>query len=114
MKVLSKIPKQALAIPYLIVGVLILVVAVASRRGPQQKPPGEEARTVRVIAAPEVDLVPRAFGFGTVAPATVWQAIAQVTGRAIEVNPRLEEGAIITSQTLLARIDPTDYQLALS
>ncbi len=52
-------------------------------------------------------------GYGVVQPARVWRAVAQVSGRIVEMHPRLRDGEIIPANTLLFRIDPINYQLAL-
>jgi len=69
---------------------------------------------VRVVEAPVIELVPMAEGYGPVHPARVWTAVAQVAGRIIEIHPKLRNGEILPEDELLVRIDPTDYELALS
>ena len=69
---------------------------------------------MRVIPVPAVTLIPRARGFGTVRPDTVWEAVAQVSGSVVERHPDLKNGVLLPADTLLLKIDPTDYQLALA
>lgn len=66
-----------------------------------------------VIAAPEVDLVPRVLGYGTAEPGEVWRAVAEVRGRVVETHPELESGALIQAGQELLRIDPTEYELTI-
>jgi multidrug resistance efflux pump len=86
----------------------------AGKQPPPQTDRGEPARTVRVIEAPLLELIPKAEGYGAVRPARVWTAVAQVAGRVVEIHPKLRDGEILPEGTLLVRIDPIDYALALS
>jgi multidrug efflux pump subunit AcrA (membrane-fusion protein) len=92
-------------------------IAVLLNRGagpPAQRDTEPPARVVRVIDIPAADVVPRATGFGRVRPERVWEAVAEVNGRVIETHPRLRKGALLPADTLLLRIDPTEYELRLS
>jgi RND family efflux transporter MFP subunit len=84
------------------------------RQPPLMVEPGEPTRTVRVIEAPLLDLVPNAEGYGPVEPAKVWTAVSQVAGRVVEIHPKLRDGEILAKGTELLRIDPVDYELALA
>lgn len=106
--------KRLLIIPPILIGVLAIFWAKSGREPPALTEQGEPTRTVRVIEAPAVDLVPVAEGFGTVEPGRVWSAVAQVKGRIVEVHPRLKNGEMIPEGELLLRIDPMDYELALA
>jgi RND family efflux transporter MFP subunit len=83
------------------------------KQPPVQAERGEPERTVRVIEAPLLELIPKAEGYGPVRPARVWTAVAQVAGRVVEIHPKLRDGEILPEGTLLLRIDPIDYALAL-
>ncbi len=102
-----------IALPVLI-GIAILVVLVKTRQAPEQAPPVERSAAVRVVRVPSVNLIPRVLGYGTVAPGKVWEAVAQVSGKIIETNPRLDEGQFLQAGTVLLRIDPTDYRLQVA
>lgn len=106
--------KRLLIIPPILIGVLAILWAKSGREPPAEAQHGEPTRTVRVIEAPAVDLVPVAEGFGTVQPGRVWSAVAQVKGRVVEIHPRLKNGEMIPAGELLAKIDPMDYELALA
>jgi hypothetical protein len=115
MKKLSALqPRRWLIIIPLLIGIAVLMLLVRGQKTPQQAPPGERARAVRVIVAATVDAVPRATGFGNVAPVRNWQGMAEVSGKVVEVHPRLHEGVILPAGTVLLRIDPTDYQLVIA
>lgn len=104
--------RKLLVIPPLALGVAMLVILVGGRQAPERLPPSEHARKVRVITVPSVTVVPRALGYGIVQPATVWEAVAEVSGRILEINPLLRKGSILPRGAVLLRLDPADYQLA--
>lgn len=106
--------KKLLFIPPVLVGLAVLYYMASDRAAPERKPAEERARAVRVITAEPVRLVPRVTGFGSVYPGTVWNAIAQVGGEAVHVDPNLKKGAILPAGTEIVRISPVDYELAIS
>ena len=53
--------------------------AAANRDPLPRKDPEELSRSLRVIEIKQVDVVPRAVGYGSVQPARVWQAVAEGT-----------------------------------
>ncbi len=87
---------------------------VTHRPGPSEKQTLEAIHTLRVIPAPVVDLVPRAYGYGQAEPVQVWEAVAQVKGRVIVTHPDLDPGQLIKKGTLLIHIDPVEYELAVA
>ena len=101
-------------IPPIIIGILFMMFMVRGKQPPTKTETGEPTRAVRIITVPKVDLVPQSVGYGAVQPAQLWTAVAQVSGRIIEVHPRLRNGEIIAKGKLLFRIDPVDYELALA
>ncbi|MDP6787357.1 MAG: hypothetical protein QGI13_09550 [Rhodospirillales bacterium] len=105
---------KALVVPPILIAAAVLIVAVRSREAPQRTPPRETASAVRVVVAPSVAVVPRVLGYGNVQPETVWEAVAEVDGRIVEVHPQLKKGAILPAGAVLLRIDPTRYHLAVA
>jgi multidrug efflux pump subunit AcrA (membrane-fusion protein) len=79
-------------LPPILVGIAIFIFMVSSKQAPQKIERGEATRFVRVITAQERDFIPVAEGYGTVRPAQVWTAVAQVSGRIIAMHPRLRDG----------------------
>ncbi len=106
--------KRLLLIPPLALGVILLLIQMRGREAPEQAPPAELVRAVRTITAERTPFVPRAVGYGQVQPGTVWNAVAQVGGRVIERHPDLEPGKLLDAGTVLFRIDPVDYELAVA
>ncbi|MDX1656247.1 MAG: efflux RND transporter periplasmic adaptor subunit [Candidatus Competibacteraceae bacterium] len=107
-------PRPWLLLVPLLIGVAVLALLISTREAPRQAAPGETPRPVRVIPAPRLDVEPRAVGFGTVEPATVWEAVAQVAGQVVALHPRLANGEIIPQGETLVTLDPSDYRLAVA
>jgi RND family efflux transporter MFP subunit len=105
--------KKLLILPPILIGVAVLAFMISGRSGPEEKPPGERARAVRVITTEAVKLVPRVTGFGSVYPGTVWKATAQVSGEVSYIHPELKKGAILPADTEILRISPEDFVLAI-
>lgn len=95
-------------------GIVILAIMVKTRSTPEQAPLSERAYLARAIEVPSVDVIPRAIGYGNVAPSDVWDAVASVSGRVIEKHPNLRRGNVLPAGTVIVRIDPTEYELALA
>ncbi len=107
-------PKKLLILPPLIVGVGVAAWLISGRSALEKNPIAEVSRTLRVIAAPQMDVVPRVIGYGTVEPGQTWKAVAEVQGRVAETNPNLKPGAIIKAGEVLLRIDPRELELVVS
>jgi RND family efflux transporter MFP subunit len=92
----------------------MLALMASSRKQPVQFESSIPAKPVRALQVQQVDLVPVAEGYGSVMPAQLWTAVAEVTGRIVELHPRLRDGEILPAGTPLLRIDPVDYELNLA
>ena len=106
--------KRLLVLPPIAAGIAILALQISGRDTPERAEPQEVAQPVRVIEAVPARFVPRALGYGYAQPGTVWDAVAEVPGRIVYRNPDLERGQILEAGTLILRIDPTDYELAVA
>ena len=98
----------------ILIGGGVLALVLNGRQGPERMPATEIVRSVRVIEAKAVSIVPRVIGYGTVRPATVWNAVAEVPGRVVYVHPQFEKGALLEAGTEIVRIAPDDYELAIA
>jgi len=101
-------------LPPLAIGILVVIFMASGKQPPVKAEQSEPSQSVRVVEARKVDLLPEARGYGPVQPGKVWAAVAQVSGRVIDTYPRLRNGEIVPSGTLLFRIDPVDYELQLA
>lgn len=102
-----------LMIPILI-GVLILFVLIRTKQGPPRKETVSNVKKVRAIVVVPTDVTPVIHGYGTVQPVNTWQAIAEVSGKAVYVNPKLDKGQPVKKGAVLIKIDPTEYDLSVS
>jgi membrane fusion protein, multidrug efflux system len=111
---LPALDRRWLFLPPLLVGFGIAASLLALREPPQRQPEQEHAVAVRVVRVRPVDVIPRALGYGAAEPGQVWNAVAEVRGRVVEVHPQLRPGAMVQADTVLLRIDAAEYQLALA
>ena len=103
--------KRLLILPALGLGVLAVVLLTRGKAPPALRGDAERATPVRVLDVERMTVVPRAIGYGEARAARTWQAVPQVGGRLLELSPRVREGTFVSAGTVLARIDPSDYEL---
>ncbi len=101
-------------IPPVLLGVALLWWATANR-----PPPGTVAAAERPVPVAYVAALPRAFtpevsGFGEVAPARVWTAVAQVAGRIAYVHEDFIRGGAVGEGEVLLEIARDTYELAVA
>lgn len=106
--------KRLLTILPIVAAVLVVAYLLMHRANPVRKPVGEAVRTLRVIKAPLVELVPSAKGYGVAEPGQIWEAVAEVKGTVLSIHPRLKPGELIDAKSVLIQIDPTEYELAMA
>ena len=103
----------AVLIPLAIGGGAVAYMMSTSPDAPR-RPAVEIAHPMRVVAAPTLDLVPRAVGYGLADADRTWRAIARVPGRLIEIQDGMRSGGAVNAGDLLVRIDPTDTEIAIA
>ena len=106
--------RKLLILPPVLLGVAVLVYMTSSKKAPQQTPPKERITQVRYIQVSPSDFLPRAKGFGSVSPARVWNAVAQVSGQIEYVDPGFKKGAVLLANTEIIRISKKDYEIAIN
>lgn len=106
--------RKLLILPPIVLGMLVLIFFIAGKEPPARTELVEPTRTVRIIEAPMINLVPKAEGYGPIQPARVWTAVSQVAGTITYIHPKLRDGEILTAGTELVHIDPQDYEIALA
>lgn len=109
---LSGRTKKMLIIPAVVLGVLVFLLIINLKKTPKQVEISERPRAVRFIPASEISITTRAMGYGTVQSNQTWEAVAEVSGKVLEIHPKLKKGAIIKEGEALLRIDPAEYGLA--
>jgi len=106
--------KGVLLLVPVLAGVAVLALQITGKTKPEQAEITEVARPVRFIDADRTTFIPRALAYGHVQPGKVWEAIAQVAGKAVHRQPDLERGRLLEAGSELLRIDPADYELAVA
>ena len=95
------------------VGGVLLALASTRRAEPEKRPEQEQARQLRTIEVQPITVVPRAVGFGESQASKMFQAVAEVKGKIIELHPDLKAGSFIRKGELLVAIDTTDVELSI-
>lgn len=103
-----------ITLPIAAIGAGILAFVVSNSPPPDRVDLGERASAVRVVTAETKVITPTLIGFGVVAPAHTFEAIAEVGGTVEYVNPDLRNGRILPAGAVLLRLSPTDFNLAIA
>ncbi len=112
---MQKLQKRSwLILPAILIGIFIFFLLVKNKSEPEIIQVEEKSHAVRIIEVPRLTVMPMYHGHGNVAPSKVWKGVAQVSGKIIEINPDLKNGAMIPVGTVLLKIDPSDYELAVN
>lgn len=109
-----KITKKLLFFIPVAAGILLLFTMVSNKKEPSRPELAEQPRTVYVVTAQPMTIIPQVTGYGYVRPTETWEALTEVSGKILEVHPELEKGAFIAKGDILVRIDPQSYGLAES
>ncbi len=103
--------KKLLIFPGIALGVFAMMYLVGTRQQPKQVPVAERAVTVKYIPVPQIDLIPHASGYGYVQPGKNWEAVAEVSGRIIQMREPLKKGDFVSTDDLLFQIEPDSSRL---
>ncbi|MCK0126262.1 hypothetical protein MWU76_17865 [Gelidibacter sp. F2691] len=103
-----------ITLPIAAIGAGILALVVSNSPPPERVELAERANTVSIVTAETRSIIPKILGFGVVAPAHTFDAIAEVGGTVDYVNPRLRDGQILPEGAVLLRLSPTDFNLAIA
>ncbi|MBN2474066.1 MAG: hypothetical protein JXB62_05640 [Pirellulales bacterium] len=103
----------ALVLVLVAVGAGVSVYLVSTKAGSHGQPEADPGRLVRVFKAQKTSHRIAISAYGTTRASAQWAAIAEVTGRAVAVDPRFEPGEILPAGLPLVTIDRTDYELAV-
>ncbi|CAM2005129.1 efflux RND transporter periplasmic adaptor subunit [Acanthopleuribacter pedis] len=101
-------------LPPVVLALGLLVWMVGGRKAPQKEETHVVGKAIRVLTAAPVTFTPTAAGYGTVEPDKSWQAVAEVGGRLVYLNPDVKAGSLLAEGTVLFRIDPSEYEIALT
>ncbi|NNE79397.1 MAG: efflux RND transporter periplasmic adaptor subunit [Silicimonas sp.] len=103
-----------ITLPIIALGAVVLAYVIATGAPPERIALAERATPVRVITAETQAVAPHVIGFGLAQPARTYEAIAQVGGTVDYVNPALKKGGILPAGSVLLRISPADFKLAIA
>lgn len=106
--------KPLLALPPIAAGIVVVVLLVQGKDAPERVERVERSQPARVIRVKTTSVLPRSIAYGTVEPARVWRAVSEVSGKIVEKHPKLEVGEIVEKGTVLLRVDPREFELAVS
>jgi RND family efflux transporter MFP subunit len=104
---------------FLITGILTAAIAVFAllsmmRKEPPKKPVESPAMLVEVVELEPVDAQFPVRSQGTVRPRTETVLSAEVSGAIVEISPRFIPGGVFGAGEVLMRIDPTNYEVAVT
>lgn len=97
----------------LLLGIGVFILLKQGDEGAEKGVASEQATAVRVISPPVIDVAPKVLAYGSVEPASVLNAVAEVAGELVFVHPKLSAGELVKKGEVLLRIDPVDYELSL-
>ncbi len=100
-------------LPPVLLGAAILWQATTKAPSPAEIVPTERSVPVAYVSATPRAFTPRISGFGTVQPARVWTAVAEVAGPVAERHPSFVRGGFVAEGEDLVRIAADDHQIAL-
>ncbi len=101
-------------LPPILIGAAAIAWFIANKQPPKQLPVAEDMAHVRIIAVKPTRIVPKVVGYGVVRPAKTWNGISQVGGKVIYVHPDFRKGASMAAETVVVRLSPSDYNLAVA
>ena len=111
---LSNFFKKIIIIAPILVSIIFFVIVMKNKKGPERLEYREVQKVVSVIKPLTVDVIPKAIGYGYVQPGRSWQAVAQASGKIVEISPLLKVGNFINTEKFLIKIDPTPYELSVA
>ncbi|MEM6487755.1 MAG: hypothetical protein AAF677_05695 [Pseudomonadota bacterium] len=100
-------------LPPVLLGAAMVWFAAHTQPSPPVLTVQERRVPVSYVTVAPRTVAPHITGFGTVEPARVWAAVAQVSGPVSYVHPAFVRGGFVARGEVLVRIAPDDYALAL-
>lgn len=114
-KIIRFIVKKVMpVIVVLAVGGFLGYKFLISREKPKFKPKEVRGMLVQVVEAAPGDHQIEITAMGTVVPSRRIELTSQVGGEVIEINPALTPGGFIGENETIVRIEPRDYEIALT
>jgi len=95
-------------------GLVLAFGLIKLKKTPEPSNPPKPVQEVELVTARRLDLKVMIPSQGTVEPATITRAAAEVEGTVIAVSPNYEVGGNFKQGDVLLEIDPYDYKAALA
>ncbi len=92
---------------------LLAVTLVKNRSTPEHAGTEMPSKQVKVITAKKMPFRAKVTAYGNVEPAILLKGMAEVSGKIRYLHPDLKQGSSIPEDTVVVRIDPDDYKVAL-
>ena len=109
-----KILMAVLPIVILALGGLIAKALIDSYEEPAARPVVVEPPLVHVMPAKPESMTLIVSTEGTVSPRSEAQLIPEVSGKVVEISPALVPGGFFAKDQVLMRVDPREYELAIT
>jgi len=109
----KKFFRTALPVMVLIAGVGIVQVLVAAKPEPEKKEETQRLLSLHVDEAASERVALTVETQGEVRPKTQIELVPQVSGRVVMISDQFQEGAEFNPDTVLVKIDDSDYRLAV-
>lgn len=106
--------QAALTILVLVIGSIGMYALKESRSEAKHKKPPPPLPLVRVVDVAFASRTVSVSGHGTVLPLREISLVPQVAGKVVEMSPALVDGGAFKKGDVLLRIDPQDYEIAVT
>lgn len=100
-------------LPPITIGVVLVWRAMAAEPAPPMVSAEERRVPVSYITTTPSEFRPSVEGYGTVFPARVWTAVAEVSGQIVYRNPAFVRGGFVAEGEVLVKIATDEHELAL-
>ncbi len=104
--------KKLIILVPVVFGIAIMAYMKGTKKAPVRMDKRERIHSVRVISVNKTTVIPRIKGYGYAQSEKKWEAISEVSGKVVEVNPNLKRGFFIRKGESLLKIDTATYGLA--
>lgn len=109
-----KIPLLLKLVPPIALGVGAAAWLISTAEPPARIEQSERSVVARTMKAETTRVRTAVRGYGNVHAARNWEAVAEVAGAVVWRHPDLDTGNIVTEGTMVLKIDPTAYELAVA
>ena len=101
-------------IPPIAFGIGLAIWLISTAEPPARVEQGGRSVVARIITAEAAPVRTIVRGYGNVRAARSWEAISEIAGTVVWRHPDLDTGNVIREGTVVLKIDPTAYELALA